>query len=518
MPTLYQHPEYDLNKSDWEKWRDLYEGNHATLSKGEYLWYHALEAKTGDQNSANLRKSREQRTRYLNLIEILISLWTAWFFRKPPNLSDAKSLLGERLDDINGAGKSFESFIKNDILKNYLLYGKSIVLVENASYQVQTRAEEQALGISPKMRMLEPLACVDWDTEVIDPARHGDLNMFRYEFLLIEPRTSSSKKPVQTRYSHEYVRDSGSVTINRYKQPIGEQTFQKAPQSIPRAEWVAEAPAIIQLDEIPVVIIEDRSWVKEAAEECLRVHNLRSNRDNILYFQGYRTDYITGIDTANPDQLKAFSEYTKVLLPAGAGVIFTDPVSTDQYDKAIQQGIDTTFKVGLNLFRTLPEDSRVGQSAESMNEAKDNPMALVESSLEDIENGINQTLEHFAAFKGDGNAPQIELEKNISEVSTEQFLAVVQAMSDYYSKVEVVSKTIAKEGLKMLKLDPAALKLAEDAIDSTQLSTPRQAGVVGGTRNDLIRSALNGNGRAANTQETPRRPGQAGAGVSSEAQ
>ena len=518
MVNLYQHPEYDQNKDDWQKWKDLYEGDHRTLSKAEYLWAHSIEEKgLTDKNALNLRKGREQRTRYLNLVEILISLWTSWFFRKPPNLQDVKTLLADRLDDITGTGKSFDSFIKTEVLRNYLLYGKSIVLVENASFEVETRAQEKALKISPRMRVLDPLSCVDWDKEVTDSARHGKLNMFRYEFLLIDPRASSSARPTQTRYSHEYVRDGESVTINRYKLPSDQQiiTGAKPTQTAENGAWVAEAPAPISLREIPIVIIEDESWIKEAAEEALRVHNLRSNRDNILYFQGYRTDYITGIDPGNPDQLKAFSEYTKVLLPAGAGVIFTDPVSTDQYDKAIQHGIDTTFKVGLNLFRTLPEDSKVGQSAEAMNEAKDNPLALVESSLEDIENGINHALEHFAEFKGAGAAPQIELEKNITEVSTEQFLAVVQAMSDYYRGVEVVSKTIAKEGLKMLKLDPDKLKLAEAAIDATQISTPKQTGIVTGARNDLIRTALNGGSR---TKEASGQPGQASSGVSNQAQ
>lgn len=518
MSNLYCHPEYIQKRDDWEKWRILYDGKHSDLVKPGLLWQHAIEAKDGDNNSKRLRSGREQRTRYLNLIEILISLWTSWFFRKSPNMSAIEGLLGPRKDDIDGRGTSFESFVKNELLRNYLLYGKSIILVQNSSFIAETRAQESELGINPKMSILDPMSCVDWDLEVEDAKRVGELNLFRYEFNLIEPRSSSTQKPIRIKHSHEYVRESaGKVRINRYKQPQEETLTVKYEnnQQLISSSWIDQEPAEIDLSEIPIVIIESQSWIKDAAEECLRVHNLRSNRDNILYFQGYRTDYITGIDTGNPDQLKAFSEYTKVLLPAGAGVIFTDPVSTDQYDKAIQQAIDTTFKVGLNLFRTLPEDSRVGQSAESMAEAKDNPLALVEASLEDIENGINQALERFAEFKGVSNPPKIELDKNISEISAEQFIATVQGLSDYYRGVEVVSKMIAKEGLKFLKLDDENLKKAEEAIDATPISTPRTNGIVTPGRNDLIRTALNGGSR---TKEAPGQPRQAGSGVPNQAQ
>ena len=75
---LYTHPEYKRAVNDYVLWRDLYEGDHATLVK-KYLWYHGLEKKA-DDTASELRRAREERTRYLNFIEIMVSLWISIFF------------------------------------------------------------------------------------------------------------------------------------------------------------------------------------------------------------------------------------------------------------------------------------------------------------------------------------------------------------------------------------------------------------------------------------------------------
>ncbi len=34
---LYEHPDYDAKKYDWQKWKDLYEGKHEVLVQPHYL-------------------------------------------------------------------------------------------------------------------------------------------------------------------------------------------------------------------------------------------------------------------------------------------------------------------------------------------------------------------------------------------------------------------------------------------------------------------------------------------------
>jgi hypothetical protein len=88
------HPEYDDKAPELQKYRDLYEGDHAVLIRPQYLWPHELESsnkikgtdpQTGQQLTVGeyLRTIRARRSRYLNVMESIVSAWISLLFHKP---------------------------------------------------------------------------------------------------------------------------------------------------------------------------------------------------------------------------------------------------------------------------------------------------------------------------------------------------------------------------------------------------------------------------------------------------
>lgn len=482
--TLFEHPDYSELAKHWIVYRDLYEGKHDVLIAPAYLWYHQQELiPDPDGYSAQIRRVRAERTRYLNIPEIIVSLWTSYFFKEEPMLDDATTeLLAEddAEDNIDGKGTSLFGFIKDGILKNYLIYGKPVVLVDAFPAQVRSEGERRSLGLRPYMELLNPLAVKDWSFEENDPLRLGALNMLRHEYEIVMPRTESTKPEVR-KYS-----DTLSVQGGRYvvfRDTISgdnSSPYSKAEGSV----WEREEQFQTGLSEIPVSMIEAESWIKDVCEETLRVYNLRSSKDNIEYYQAYQKIFVTGVTTQ--EQQKALSENIVALLPAGATWGSIEPVDTTTLERSIQQGIDNAFKVGLNLGRQLPADSRAAQGEGSQAEEKKNSYMLVESALDDIETLVNDCMENYAAFKGRPNwEGHIELSRDVGEKDFNEFIQLWQAFSDALRGSEIVKKAALQKVIERLELPIESDDLQLAIEQAAGASEPRPEG-------DLLQGFLTG--------------------------
>lgn len=496
MTLLFEHPEFYAKKNKWVKWRDLYQNDHSVMTgSSEYFWPHAMELKESPE-SRNLLASRKKRTRCLNLTEILVSLWCGYFFKEDPELDEeAKALLemDNAEDNIDGYGTSFCGLIRERVAPNYLLYGKPILLVDSFQYQPQTGAEEQQMGMRPFITCIDPLDATDWEHETSDPARMGRLNSFRYEFLQQVPRASLLDQPRTLMCTYVMQRETaGAYSVKKFYAELDRQgniLEQFRDKQTMQIQWRPNGEAMVNLPELPVSLISRESWVKDAAEEALRHFNLRSNLDNVNYFQGYDTKFITGINPSDAPQYQAMTEYSAVFLPEGATPIklpANDPVALE---RAVADALMTTFKVGLNQLRAIPLDSKAVQGADTQAEDKDYQHALVESSIEDLENICNQALQHYAAFKGIKNfTGEICFNKEISEQDTDKFISVWTATRDSLLKVDGLEKSVIKKLISKLELDDADELI--DAVDrlpdksQTDLYKPMAA------RGGLITKAL----------------------------
>lgn len=495
MTTLYQHPTYRRLSPQWSKWRDLYDGDHGTLTRPEYLWLHAIESKPRDPVARAVRSAREQRTRYLNLNEIIVSLWSSLIFKESIQFDqEAQALLDETggLFDIDGQGTSFQDLAIR-AFEHYALFGKSILLVDSFPISAGSRAEEQALGLRPFIDLIHPLAAPDWSKEDANPARLGKYNFFRHEFDLVLPRESSESEPKTARFSHTL-----QVSGGRYQIVIHSVGIDEAQEILPefydsktrQIMWQPVGVVDTSLSDIPLSVIEGESWVKDVSEEALRYHNLRSTKDNVEFNQGYQKIFISGINGSDEQQVLALSEYTIPFIPENASVTVVPPVSTAELAASVEQSLANVFKVGLNQYRALPADSRAVQSAETQNAEQQNPIALVQSTIAQLEGHLNRALGFYAQLSGINNfSGKVELSKELDHEDWSEFLTTWQAMRDTLSRVPGAETAVAKKALQKLDFDEQTTAQLMAAADSASIATPtpqpqaRQGGLLGAVIN-----------------------------------
>lgn len=473
---LYRHPQYLQMQARWEMWRDLYDGDHDTICQ-KYLWYHALERKS-DTDAAELRAARVQRTRYLNFLELIISIWGSIFFRNEPKPDQATAdMLGEYSDDIDGQGSSLYSFVKDRVLLNYLLYGDVYILADAFPFSATTQLQARQSGARPFLEVMDPLQVVDWDIETGNPARLGQFNVFRHEFDVLMPRMTATEMPLRARVSHSLELVDGKYTIKIYRSPIDQATgnfLTSDPQSgLPVFNLVETVDT--QLDSIPIAYIKGDSWIKDVAEETLRHLNLRSNLDNINYYQGYQKMFAKGIDPNAPDQIKALSAYVISILPRDGDMIFAEPVNTSSLEAALSECVNNIFKIGLNQIRSLSSDSKQVQAADSASQEKDYTYAQVESAIEDIENGVEQALNNFARFQGkEGFNAEYKIDREIKSEDMAQWIQIYTAFQDKFTNnYPDVDRAAVKKAICKLSL-PNEEELIK-GVDALPVTTPKAA-------------------------------------------
>lgn len=466
---LYQHPYYTLMRDRWTLYKDLYEGYHEKLVESQYLWMHGLEKKDDDEQAQALRAAREQRTRYLNLMEIMVSLWTSIFFRNKPTPDDAlAAMLKEEIDNIDGQGTSLYSFVKDDVLKSILLYGPTYILADAFPLSVATEAQAREAGARPFLECLSPLEVPDWQIETQDSKRFGKFNVLRREFDVLKPRTRASEQPLIQRVSHELFRQDNKFHTQIYLADLDDKGAIRKDQS-GHTVWRPGALQTTDLQEIPVVHADCDSWLKDVAEEVLRHFNLRSNLDNVNYYQGYQKMFAKGVDLNNPQARIALSSYVISGLPVDGDIIFGEPVNTTSLESALSGSVQNIFNVGLNQLRSIAADSKVGQTADAQAREREYTTSQVESELETIENLINRAFVPYAEFKGQSNFKgKLELDKEVESEDLDSWLKIYFAFKDDFAQnYPEVTKESVKKAITKLKLGREEELL--DTVENTAL-------------------------------------------------
>lgn len=452
-----------------------------------------------DKDAARLRASREQRTRYLNLFEIVVSLLTSIAFQEEPEADDAtKAMLGDSIDDIDGKGTSLVTFLRDQVFRDYLIYGKVIGLTDAYPGKAANVTEQRQKGMRPYAELISPLSFVDWDIETADSARIGKFNACRHEYDVILPRKMTDEIVIQ-RQSNVLKLEGGKYSVDYYSGPqakcdaLGARIVGDGDRS---NTWTLASSQPTDLTEIPISIIDSQSWMKDAAEEALRHYNLRSNRDNILYNQGWDQEFVTGVSAGQIESFSAaFNEYTKLFLPEGGTAFKLPATDAAAYEKAEAQAIDNVFKVGLNMLRQLPSDSGESQSALTMQQEKDNPYTMIESSIEEVEIFANDLMKNFALFSESNTKfkGQITFCDEIRQESTDMFIAVWQAFGNMFKGVKEIETPVAKQALLKLGLTDKELELANAVLDKAGIAKQE----LPARRPDLVAQALgtNANGQ-----------------------
>ena len=456
MKKFYLHPEYTAMQKTWQRYRDFYEGIDGVM-RSSYLNRFAIEDKSLDGQAA--WEQRQLRTFYVNFCEPILSIWISMLFKKCPDFSKVTDVITEdEQDNIDGNGTSLEVFLKQFALE-YLKYGKAGLFVDAPSIQSNSAGQDTALGLRPYGEIWDPLSICDWQIETINGVNRGKYNALHQQFLRIPQRTLDVE-PVFELIRRELKIVNNAYNIQLYKAAPGEgQNKATTPEALwalgvsPSTVWSpVESPRVItEFKEIPVVIAEGESWLKEIQPLCERYYNLDSNHDNIIYFQGYARVVIAS-DTEPASTQKA-SEQSMMRIPQGATVTqitAEDPTASEKNRAELRNMI---FRVGLNQIRQLDGGSQQVQSADTIREEKENVYSLAKEIVEDLESYTNQFVRHWAAFKKKTDyTNEIEFNKDFSSQDYDDFLKLYSAFQARRATYPQTAKALDKKLVEMTEV------------------------------------------------------------------
>ncbi|TXH14439.1 MAG: hypothetical protein E6R03_09250 [Hyphomicrobiaceae bacterium] len=393
---FYEHPDYTQNKLKWEKYRDLFEGDHAVLTQYRYLWLHELELSSEqiikdpasgstESSGQRIRRLRANRSRYFNMTEPVISNLIAMAFRKPIIVDDeTKKMLGDDIDNIDGKGTALESFIKSNIALSYFRDGNPIVQVDAPSNDSLSAGEEQMAGFRPFLETLDVLSVKDW--QLFDSGvMNGKYESVRQEFLVVEPRTSLAEEPTIGTYCRVTSIDEGQVYVR---------VFQKKKDD---DDWTLIKEIPLDLTEVPVVTITtNESWIKDVSELQLVLFNIMSAWYNQLNTQAFQRIFVAGLDESSA---MSISEYAISRIPLEAKPFIIEPSSTAAYVEAAAITAEQIAQVAFNRARSIPSDSKEAPGANTLAEMNAELIALLTQALEEMEGLINSAIKVYAQFK-----------------------------------------------------------------------------------------------------------------------
>jgi hypothetical protein len=517
VTELFDHPQYIERAPFYRNFRDLYEGIHAVLRQPEYLWPHELE--TGDTDAAiRLRGIREMRTRYDNEVEPVISRYTSIFFKDDPVIGEETlKLFGDDFRNVNGSGKTFITFLKEDVLLNLLLYGRPIVITDSYDLGLRNLADQKQQNARPYFECLSPLDVKDWDLD-----KDGRFNFLRCEYTMVEPRTDARSAPKLSLFCKEFVKtgaNSYDAIIYKGKKRDPQRTEQvradeekrKAMQEqqsfLSACDWQQINSVTIEAPYLPIRSMEGHeSWIKDTAQLALKLYNKQSARDSIHYYQGHQRVFIKGVQS--DEQRKALAEYTIGFLPADGDAFTLEPASTDSLDADIRQIKEDIRRAAFNQSRGVSTDSKQVEGQGTQQEAKEGLVSLIKSELEALENLAKDIVRDYAYFKT-GNKdfePEIVFNKDIQTEDIDKQISIYTALRGDITRCP----TWYQETLKKFA-NYQDLEESEEIAKEIEALKPMQPQDIG-ARPNPIEAALNG--RGSQVQKTPSGNGYAGGAVS----
>lgn len=450
---LYNHPTFKKDAKDFQVYRDLYEGDQHVMKDKKYLWLHELERKP---EGRNIRTIREQRSAYTNFIEPIVSIWTSLFFRKEPTVDqETEAMLGDYLYDIDGKGTSLFAFIRDEILRTVLLYGRPLLKVSALGDRPETKADESQ-SYRPYFELIEPLSFVDWQQEMSDPQNLNKLLFARVEYQEMPPRLTAQDEPTMQIVSKEYLLVDGKLQIRKYKAVKDDKKEQDnvAGECDSQYTWILiDIEELNEWDEIPIVAnLAAESWIKDAAPHVLKYYNLESVIDNIALFQAHQRVYFIG--DLPKDTIIAAAEYAYNTLPEGTSISTIEPTNTASIETRLALVLNNIFRIALNQVRQMNADSAAAQSAETMREERDNTVAVVESEIESIENIVNQGLRLWAKYLGnDSFNGKVSLKQDISKNDIDNAIKLTLAFRDQIAKLPMINKALLNWFVDEMDLD-----------------------------------------------------------------
>jgi len=483
---LYCHPDYLRQERRLTMYFDLYQGDHDVLTRGDtYIPFHEYER--NKKNGAAFRKARMARTRVLNLVEPVVSVWTSVIFGEEPVMDqETLDLYGDAIKNVDGRGSSLLTFLRDELAVCRFRDGRVAVLTDAYPFAGQTLADQ--VDLRAFHQILPALAVKDWQL-----SDTGSYRMVRWEYQAVEPRESLTQEPAENTYSRVLALTASGVESRRFKLAQG-------------GRWEEAGPAAVikNFTELPVAAVPfGESWVKDVCEQQIEVLNHTSNLNNQLHAQGY--DRTVFIGDVGQETERAWHEFSGVVVPPGTQVQNLPAADVSNLRQRLLDCKGDLFKVAFNRIAGLAEDSKVGQAVETLREQKDEMIRLVVSQVEEFENVANKMARDWAVYVGN-TAFNGRVTFN-RDISTEDIEKVIDLYAVF--KQDIDKNLPAKKGLmkKVIARFDLPEELEEEAlaeVDKMELPKPvdptlglKAAAAAFGAQKQSQQQVVNGDGAGA---------------------
>lgn len=466
--TFHEHPDFTLNRPKWRQYRDLYDGDHRTLTQPEYLWPHELEsstqpAKTDPSSGAvlqtvgeKLRGLRALRSRYLNLFEPAVSTFVSLAFPEAPKPDkQVEDMLGEEINDIDGEGNSLENFIKSKLAVAYFRDGRPHVLADAPGApdgEFKSKGEEQQAGFRPFLELLDVLEVADWQPKKAGSQR-GQYDWLRHEYRAIPDRADPGEEPKELQYTRVLTAASG-----QYRQLI----YRREENA-----WIRDGEILVpKWDVVPVAsVMGNAAWVKDLAPLQLSLFNTMSGFLNLLHTQIFQRVLISG--SVKEQHQIAISEYAWSVLPEGATITVVDQASVSQHVDAMAWLANQFYRVAFNRARGLSDSSKEAPGAETIKEMNAELLSLLRVALTEMEDVTNRSLAFYARFKGEKNfRGRVTFEKDLKEEDIERQSELFLAYRDEIRKLLSWRKAHLKKVVRQEEFTDEEYQKIEKEIDA----------------------------------------------------
>lgn len=441
--TFYENPSFAESKESLIVYQDLYEGNAATLRKPKYLYEHELET-TAD--GCRIRKIREARTHYTNLIEPLVSIWTSLFLSEDPEIDkQTEELFQDNIKNVDGESTSLISFIRDHVIRNYLIYGRPIIKVTAPTRPPMSKAEEEQSGFRPYFQILNPLTIPDWQRQSLEVQGQNKFLWLREEYIEHGMRLDPTDPPLPKlvsktwRLAYDDQTKKQIVKITKYekkKDANGKDSADKWQEIT--TDWLAD------WDEIPIVgWLKGESWIKDAVGQAIKYHNIESTLDNNILFQAHQRVILSG--EVDDQKILALASYAINVVPEGTQVHTIPAADTSSIERRMTSVLNNFFRIGLNQMRQTATETNQVEAAETIAAQKQNLIDLIKSELERIETVINEAILLYAKYLGrEDFGGKVTLSKEITEHDVTRTLSIFMQFWDNISQLPEYKKAALK--------------------------------------------------------------------------
>lgn len=151
------HPQYDAYRDEWQKARDVFDGQRSVHNQEEkYL------PRLGDQTNSEY-EAYKNRALFYEATSRTVQGLKGMIFRKPPNI--VLGGMSDFINDVTLSGQSLEEFA-SDIVEEAILVGRGGILIDHPRVDEDdmTQAQAQSLGLRPFLKLYKAEAITFWES------------------------------------------------------------------------------------------------------------------------------------------------------------------------------------------------------------------------------------------------------------------------------------------------------------------------------------------------------------------